>query len=350
MRRFLVQCFVFVLILLSLLPAATPARANVDLAYFEVESSAARPTELIIQWGTETETDTAGFRIKRGTVDDPAQAQSIHDEQAQGSSISGHDYEYVDTGLTTGQVYFYWLVELTTGNQEEVLRSTSATPGGATATATPTTQAPTSTPTTQAPTATPTTRPPTSTPTTRPAAPAAANTAAPLVTPVATTPAQPAAVATTAPATASAPGNAPAPADTAAPPPASAPVGDAEAQEKETAAAATAQLAERGESQDASAQGATLAAPVGETAAPGEQTSAEPALDATAMPQAVAAAPQPTLDGAQAQLVRPTATPRPDDTADASENTDSLLLVIGAGSLCGATVLVLAVLFVWRRN
>lgn len=349
MRRLPLQFFVLVLILLSLLPAAKPAHANVDLAYFEVETSAARPTELVVQWGTETETDTAGFRIKRSTTADVAQAQVIHTAQAQGSSISGHDYEYVDTGLTTGQVYHYWLVELTTGGQEEVLRDVSATPGGATATATPTTPPPTATPTPQPPT--PTTQPTTVAPTaTRSVAAAAANTAAPNATPLATATPQPPAISTVAPANTNAPGVTPAPANTdstAAPLAAPAPSGDVAAQEQETAAASG---VERSESQDAPTQDPALA--TGETAPAGEQAGADPTLEATATatPQSVAQAPQPPLDSAQTQLVRPTATPRPDDTADATGNTNSLLLVIGGGSLCGAALLVLAVLFVWRRR
>jgi hypothetical protein len=52
----------------------------------------------------------------------------------------------------------------------------------------------------------------------------------------------------------------------------------------------------------------------------------------------------------QAQLVRPTATPRPSDSSGGGDNTSSLLVVIGAGSLCGAVLLILAVVFVWRRR
>ncbi len=52
----------------------------------------------------------------------------------------------------------------------------------------------------------------------------------------------------------------------------------------------------------------------------------------------------------QAQLVRPTATPRPTDSSGDGDNTSSLLMVIGGGSLCGAALLVLVVFFVWRRR
>jgi hypothetical protein len=51
-----------------------------------------------------------------------------------------------------------------------------------------------------------------------------------------------------------------------------------------------------------------------------------------------------------AQLVRPTATPRPTGTSEGGDNTSGLLMVIGGGSLCGAVLLVLVVFFVWRRR
>lgn len=354
MRAFLLRLAPLVLILLSSLPLAAPARANVDLAYFEVVTSTSA-TQLIVRWGTETETDTAGFRIKRATVADVAQALDIRTEPARGSSISGADYEFTDTGLTTGQVYHYWLVELTTGGQQEVLRTVTATPGGESATATPTTQSTTATPTTQSATATPTAtqRPPTATPTQPPAA-SAANTVAPTATrpPAAT---QPAATATPQPALAptSAPISTPAPvaATSNTSPAEPLPVEDAQADEAAAATAIAAESAERGEDAEANPPALpadALPAPV-DGATSGEQDNPVPELDAAATPQVVAQADQPPLDAPQAQLLRPTATPRP-DSATGSDNTNDLLLVIGGGSLCGAALLVLVVLFVWRRR
>ena len=98
-------------VVLSLVIAA-PTRAGVGLSYFEVNQGPS-PTQVVVTWGTETETDTAAFVIKRATNLDPAQALIIHIEPARGSATTGYDYQYTDTGLTPGQVYYYWLFELT---------------------------------------------------------------------------------------------------------------------------------------------------------------------------------------------------------------------------------------------
>lgn len=105
-----------VLALVLSLVIAAPARAGVGLSYFEVVQGAS-PSQVVVTWGTETETDTAAFVIKRATNPDPAQASIIHIEPARGSAITGFDYRYTDTGLTPGQVYYYWLFELTTDGQ-----------------------------------------------------------------------------------------------------------------------------------------------------------------------------------------------------------------------------------------
>jgi hypothetical protein len=83
-----------------------------------------------VTWGTETETDTAAFVIKRATVPDPVQAPIIHIEPARGSAVSGFDYQFTDTGLTPGQVYYYWLIELTTYGQLVTLGVLQITTGG----------------------------------------------------------------------------------------------------------------------------------------------------------------------------------------------------------------------------
>ena len=91
--------------------AAAPARANVSLSYFEVVQGSSS-SQLTVRWGTETETNTAGYRIRRGVNADPSQAADIHTEPARGSATTGFEYQFDDGGLTPGQVYYYWLIEL----------------------------------------------------------------------------------------------------------------------------------------------------------------------------------------------------------------------------------------------
>lgn len=129
MRHLAMRIAPIVLAVLCSLLVTAPALANVDLAYFDVIPGAG-PTEAIVRWGTETETDTAGFLVKRGVNSDPVQAIPVHTEQAQGSSISGYDYLYNDTGLTPGQIYYYWLIALTTDGQQVALGVRQITAGG----------------------------------------------------------------------------------------------------------------------------------------------------------------------------------------------------------------------------
>ena len=114
--------------MLSLVIAA-PARAGVGLSYFELVQGTL-PTQVNVTWGTETETDTVAFVIKRATDPDPAQALIIRIEPARGSAVTGFDYRYTDTGLTPGQVYYYWLIELTTYGQLVTLGVRQITAGG----------------------------------------------------------------------------------------------------------------------------------------------------------------------------------------------------------------------------
>jgi hypothetical protein len=66
-----------------------------------------------------------------------------------------------------------------------------------------------------------------------------------------------------------------------------------------------------------------------------------------------AQAPQPTvgIDQPSALLrARPTATPRPGPPAADRGNTTSLVAIVGGGTLCGASLLALAALVIWRRS
>lgn len=353
MRPLFSRVLIVLLILLSVLPLAAPASANVDLAYFDL-LPASTNTQLLIKWGTETETDTAAFRLKRATVNDVTQAQTIKDEQARGTAISGADYEYTDSNLTPGQVYFYWLVELTTSGGQEVVANDSRAPGSAAATNTPITAAPTATPTTRPASATPTTGagtptspPPTATqpaptatpvPPTATLPPAATNTPAPGVTPpAATATSQPTAtpVATSQPGTTAVV----APTNTVA---AAQPITTPDEAATATALAA-AQPLQAAQETPLAQPGEALPTPIDNADVPGQT----PGVDA---PQALAQATDATISAPQAQLLRPTATPRAGNDNSNTRSNSSLLLVIGAGSLIGAALLALVALFVWRRR
>lgn len=343
-RPFLTQALALALALLAGLSAVVPVQAFVDLAYFEVVPGTSA-TELIVRWGTETETGTAGFRIKRGVTSDMGQAQDIHTEPARGSATTGSDYEYIDRGLTAGQLYYYWLVELTTTGQQMVLDSTSATAGGSGQTQPTATTPAQATPT--APPPTPTSPPPTATP------PLPTATLAPTWTPVvAAGSSQPTPVPTDTPPAQALPALTPVPfnptaatqAGEAPPPSGVLEVGAA------VAATAAAESALRG-ALPGEIQPASDLTALPEDAAPAEPAGADLGQPPAAAPQSSDLALPPASDPAQqAQLVRPTATPRPDVPAGNSDNAASLLLVVGAGSFCGAALLVLVVLFVWRRR
>lgn len=356
---------VFVIILSSLL-VVVPAHANVDLSYFRVVPGSS-PTQVAVQWATETETDTAAFIIRRGLTPNEQQATDIQTVQATGSAVGGKEYEYLDNSVTTGQVYYYWLIEFTRGGNRNPLGAMQQITAGVDATATPT--SPAATATTQ-----PTATSPAATATSQPTATSPASTSTP--PPTATQPAQqqgqanavatstPVVVTDSAPAAANTPpaaANSPAAADTPAPAgtqaagdlaataQAAAPVAtDAEAGKVDVAATEAAASVERSEGQPATLQDAGQTPPAAELqgAAGTEQPNGE-AAGPTATLQAVAEAP-----GAapQSQLVRPTATPRPTGSSDQGGNTSSLLLVVGGGAVCGAALLAVVVFFVWRRR
>ena len=361
MNRLALRVHSLVMVLLSLLLAAAPARANVSLTYFTLEQGTSA-TQIVIKWGTETETNTGGYIIRRGDNANPAQARDIHTEPSRGSATTGFDYQYVDSDeVISGQVFYYWLIEVETGGRLNNLDNGQITAGGGTATPTPTSQPVTATPV--PPTATPV--PPTATPvppTATPVPPAAtqqsgdqapAATATPrLSQEVPTTASQPTVVPTTASLNTPLVGVTPASPQTAATDAAAAPVAPAveeQAGEADAAATAAADLAARGEGQQTLPQDPALTTPApaeGESAPAADPLSATQETDATATPQMLAEAPA----APQAQLLRPTATPRPSDSSGEGDNTSSLLMVIGGGSLCGAALLILVVVFVWRRH
>jgi hypothetical protein len=355
MSRHSLRFLPLIAMLLTLFATAVPAQANVDLSYFRVVQGSGA-AEVAVQWATETETDTAAFIVRRGVSADFAQGADIQTVQATGQAMGGAEYEYIDSGVSAGQKYYYWLVEFTTGGERNQLGAMQEITPGATATpATTATTPPTATaPATPATTAT---TPPTATPqaTQPPAAnnPTATTAPQPLVQntlpptaadtpiPAATTaPINPAA-ATAAPVNPAitTPDSAPAAADT--------PVVAADP------AATAAVTTERSDEQTAETlQAAAAATPAGESLS-GANAAERPANETTqaeATPQTLAEAAPAQPAAPEAQLLRPTATPRPGDTSGQGDNSSSLLAFVGGGAICGAALLALVVFFVWRRQ
>jgi hypothetical protein len=130
MSRFAVRIVSLLLLTVTLLAITPAASASVVLSYFELEQGSL-PTEVWVRWGTESETNTAAFRIYRGTSADPAQATLVLTVPARGSAVSGADYEFLDGDLTRGQVYHYWLTELNTSGTQTTLAASQIMAGGA---------------------------------------------------------------------------------------------------------------------------------------------------------------------------------------------------------------------------
>lgn len=344
------------------------AEANVNLTLFDVLRGA-NATDLNVTWVTESETDMVGFRVKRATSNDVQTANTVMTVQAQGTAATGASYSRTDPGLVTGQTYYYWLYEIKSDGTENLLTPSpeSEAPGAADSpTSTPTftattvpTQPSTSTPTaTVAATVRPTNTPtspaqvanPTSTPTTAPAQPTATFTVPPQATntPVGQV-------------------STPLPTNTPIPPqpdqPTSTPavvVPTAIVEGNTPAAELAPDVKTEGNVQAIDATPVTdqaLQVPSAPTAAPDATAedaavAAAPASSPEATATAQAIAEEPASDSGQAteSLARPTATPRPDSEQESDSNSSSLLLIFGGASLCGAVVLALAAIVVWRRR
>lgn len=147
--------------------SATTSQAAVSLVYFLGEDDEG---SVLLQWETATETETAGFRIRRSdnpnnnlTVNWEGEDVDFIPSQADDAGF-GTRYTVYDDSAVAGQTYTYTLYEVTNSSQtEQIAQSEPITftgDGGVS-------QLPTNTPASQAPTPT-NTRPATATPTTQP--------------------------------------------------------------------------------------------------------------------------------------------------------------------------------------
>ena len=198
MVRHQIYLFCCILLLLGLwfFPGTiSSVSASVELLYF-----IGTPGEVRVQldWETATEIDHAGFFLSRSTE---ASGGFVHIGEfipAQGDSITGAYYSYIDNEVTNGISYYYILESWSVGNTVEFSDPISVTPGSASPTPTATetrTSTPTSSPSptltedpseTRTPTTTPEDSEETPTPTstvTRTSTPAPTITTAPTSTP-----------------------------------------------------------------------------------------------------------------------------------------------------------------------
>jgi hypothetical protein len=93
------------LVVLGILWLALSAAALV----YELE----RQPQIVIQWETETEINTAGFNLYRSDSPD-GQLSRINDEPilSRGDPLTGAEYEFTDVQVRRDQVYYYQLEEL----------------------------------------------------------------------------------------------------------------------------------------------------------------------------------------------------------------------------------------------
>jgi hypothetical protein len=72
-----------------------------------------RNPRLVIRWATESEIDTLGFNLYRSAdPDGPFRKINPHLILGADDSLSGAEYEYVDSAIEAGRSYFYELHEV----------------------------------------------------------------------------------------------------------------------------------------------------------------------------------------------------------------------------------------------
>ena len=150
-RQISLFCCVFLLSLgYWFMPIATRSvSASVDLLYFIGTPGEGK---VQLEWETATEIDHAGFFLSRSTEASGGYVNIGEFIPAQGDSITGSYYSYVDNEVNNGILYYYILESWSVGNTVEYSDPISVTPGGAAPTPTATvtrTSTPTQSPTPQ---------------------------------------------------------------------------------------------------------------------------------------------------------------------------------------------------------
>lgn len=103
-------------------PTLTPVPPTaLELLYYRAVS---RDATIELQWQTALEVELMGFRIWRSTTGLRADAIEVTTDllPARGSAAVGVDYRFVDTGVTVGPTYSYWLQSVQTDGRTEDLQ------------------------------------------------------------------------------------------------------------------------------------------------------------------------------------------------------------------------------------
>lgn len=105
-------------------------------------------SQVLVAWTTATELDIVGFYIQRSQQQDSGYQRVSTFKPADGDSITGADYQFLDTNLTNGITYWYRLEAINQGQSSEFYDPVSAIPGaGSSPSLTPTATTPSVSPT-----------------------------------------------------------------------------------------------------------------------------------------------------------------------------------------------------------
>ncbi|MFZ6030357.1 MAG: hypothetical protein ACOYYS_21825 [Chloroflexota bacterium] len=72
-----------------------------------------RQASVVVEWSTASELDTVGFNVYRSEVPDNA-GQRVNEQliPAVADSLTGGEYQFVDTTVVPGRTYYYWLEDV----------------------------------------------------------------------------------------------------------------------------------------------------------------------------------------------------------------------------------------------
>jgi hypothetical protein len=123
---------VIVILLMSLV--ISPVYAAVELLYFQ---AIGEPDSIKLIWETATQLDIFGFFVRRSTQEDGDYLRISDPIPIEGDPLTGHSYEFTDSEVDIGVVYYY-ILEMTTSGQSEFTDPISASTNTSTPTATET--------------------------------------------------------------------------------------------------------------------------------------------------------------------------------------------------------------------
>ena len=114
-RKLLWISLVFLLGAVSVLGGKPPrATANVTLISFTATALNGLP-EVFVKWETATEIDVAGFYVQRSLTNQAASFANVSPfVPAEGDSLTGAVYDWLDDTTTLNTAYYYRLLEMPT--------------------------------------------------------------------------------------------------------------------------------------------------------------------------------------------------------------------------------------------